>query len=366
MQLYTKAPKWMMAAVKRREVGDLAGRILLSVTDYTLGFNEDFRQMTARQIADDIGSHPNHVRPALRSLIEGGYLVENEKGIGLGSEDTISQATRNVADEQRETLQTTRNVATRDVVQSNAKRCSTATRGVARTGPKASNDAGFQKPKKNSKENLKENPLAPKGEDEGESVPDEVPFSEPLSDEPDDLPDFSEDTSPAWKKDPAFVAWWKAYPGPRKSGAPKAFDLWRKNKLSPKAAVVMARLAEDAASDQWTKDDGQYIPGPVRWLGLRRWEDDPAQAEVPGSNLLQFPRKEGEPEWLHKWMRGKGTMRDLDWGPLMVNQFARSLDLHYPEAEVMAMVESHGLVATFTHYRAILLDAVARKEAARG
>jgi len=34
------------------------------------------------------------------------------------------------------------------------------------------------------------------------------------------------------------------------------------------------------ATEQWRKDNGQFIPHPQTWLNQRRWEDDVEPAEA--------------------------------------------------------------------------------------
>lgn len=155
---------------------------------------------------------------------------------------------------------------------------------------KSAKNAGLQAAPLNRREENKKRidntPLPPKGEDEGQEVPEEVPFSEPLLDEPGDLPD---DDEPTWKKDAAFVAFWKAYPGPRRKGAPKCFTLWKKHKLgTARLPDVIDKLNEDKASPEWVKDGGRFIPMPSTWLNQQRWLDDPVPPPPPESNLLPF------------------------------------------------------------------------------
>lgn len=72
---------------------------------------------------------------------------------------------------------------------------------------------------------------------------------------------------------PGFEAFWAAYP--RKIGkdaAAKAFA-----KLKPDEALlhaVLTAVKAQAASEQWTKDEGQFIPHASTWLNGRRWEDE--------------------------------------------------------------------------------------------
>ena len=70
-----------------------------------------------------------------------------------------------------------------------------------------------------------------------------------------------------------FERFWEAYPRHvNKQGAVKAFE---KAEIDEGLLEVILRAVErQKASDQWTKDNGQFIPHPATWLNQRRWEDD--------------------------------------------------------------------------------------------
>ena len=75
---------------------------------------------------------------------------------------------------------------------------------------------------------------------------------------------------------PGFEAFWSAYP--KKEGrkvAEQAFA--RIAPDEPLLATMLAALRRQAASEQWTKEFGKYVPMPATWLNGRRWED-----ELPG------------------------------------------------------------------------------------
>ena len=38
--------------------------------------------------------------------------------------------------------------------------------------------------------------------------------------------------------------------------------------------VLIAAIERQKQSQQWIKDDGQYIPNPATWLNQGRWEDE--------------------------------------------------------------------------------------------
>lgn len=73
-----------------------------------------------------------------------------------------------------------------------------------------------------------------------------------------------------------FEAFWKAYPNHKaRANAEKA---WKKVPANLHSAV-MAAVALQTQSLDWTKDNGQYIPHAASWLNGKRWEDQlPAAA----------------------------------------------------------------------------------------
>jgi hypothetical protein len=76
------------------------------------------------------------------------------------------------------------------------------------------------------------------------------------------------DDAPAYADD--FLRFWAAYP--RRVGKGAAAKAWAKAR--PPMAAVLAAVKACAATDQWRKDGGQFIPHPATFLNQRRWEDD--------------------------------------------------------------------------------------------
>ena len=71
---------------------------------------------------------------------------------------------------------------------------------------------------------------------------------------------------------------------PRKVAAGQARQEWAK--LSPDEALrkrIMSAVRAWARSPEWSRNDGQFIPKPARWLREQRWED------VPGVSLAPPP-----------------------------------------------------------------------------
>lgn len=68
----------------------------------------------------------------------------------------------------------------------------------------------------------------------------------------------------------AFERFWSVYP--RKIGKQSAKRAFERVKV-PLETLVTA-VERQKCSDQWTRDNGQYIPHPTTWLNQGRWDDD--------------------------------------------------------------------------------------------
>ena len=77
--------------------------------------------------------------------------------------------------------------------------------------------------------------------------------------------------------DDAFDRFWSVYP--RKTGKEAARKAFAKLKLPAETlAAILTALAWQCKSDQWTRDNGQYVPNPATYLNQGRWQDEPAAA----------------------------------------------------------------------------------------
>ena len=81
-----------------------------------------------------------------------------------------------------------------------------------------------------------------------------------------------------------FEQFWRAYP--KKVGKKKAQLAWKKAGDRPEIAQVIRRIEESKRTDQWTKDNGQFIPHPSTWINEGRWDDEPTQ--TPPSAMEKF------------------------------------------------------------------------------
>ena len=77
-----------------------------------------------------------------------------------------------------------------------------------------------------------------------------------------------------------FDAFWQAYPKKvGKADALKAFT-----KLKPDSELmqtILAAIAQWSKTDQWSKDNRQYVPMPATYIRGRRWEDELPQQDKP-------------------------------------------------------------------------------------
>jgi hypothetical protein len=69
-----------------------------------------------------------------------------------------------------------------------------------------------------------------------------------------------------------FEIFWKAYP--KKKNKDKAFEYWQKKKGKPPIAEILAKLAVQIKSDDWTKDGGKWIPYPGSYINAGGWFDE--------------------------------------------------------------------------------------------
>lgn len=71
-----------------------------------------------------------------------------------------------------------------------------------------------------------------------------------------------------------FAKFWHAYP--KKTAKDTALKAWAKIQDKPAIlAACLAALAWQKQSEQWQKDDGNFIPYPATYLNQSRWLDEP-------------------------------------------------------------------------------------------
>lgn len=71
-----------------------------------------------------------------------------------------------------------------------------------------------------------------------------------------------------------FLEFWSSYP--KKVGKGSAYKIFSRLKLTKKEKnAILTALDWQKKSDQWVRDNGQFIPYPATYLNQRRWEDEP-------------------------------------------------------------------------------------------
>ena len=68
-----------------------------------------------------------------------------------------------------------------------------------------------------------------------------------------------------------FEEFWQAYP--RKTGKLKAKQAWEKH--TPPLDAVLGSLEWQRRQDDWTRDNGKFIPHPTTYINQGRWMDEP-------------------------------------------------------------------------------------------
>jgi hypothetical protein len=105
-----------------------------------------------------------------------------------------------------------------------------------------------------------------------------------------------------------FERFWSAYPRHvAKQEAMKRFE-----KLNPSddlLETMLKAIEKQKGSEQWTKDNGQYIPHPSTWLNQSRWEDELPAAGTSGKivNAQGYSQRNYEDEdaaALERMLRG--------------------------------------------------------------
>ncbi len=82
----------------------------------------------------------------------------------------------------------------------------------------------------------------------------------------------------------AFDVFWQAYPKKvGKIAAKKAFD-----KVKVPVETLVQAIDQQKCSEQWSKNNGQYIPNPATWLNQGRWEDETPEQAQKGGDLPWF------------------------------------------------------------------------------
>lgn len=86
--------------------------------------------------------------------------------------------------------------------------------------------------------------------------------------------------------EPEFSKFWEFYP--RKKAKGDAYKAWIQTKsVRPQLAVILKALVVLRDSEDWTKENGQYVPYPASWLRAWGWAEvaEEQKADVRGDQL---------------------------------------------------------------------------------
>jgi len=124
-----------------------------------------------------------------------------------------------------------------------------------------------------------------------------------------------------------FDLFWQEYP--RKVGKQDCIKIWRhpkKRKLRPPIEDIIDALTVQKISDDWTKEEGRYIPNPSTWLNQGRWDDElrmPSETKAKDLQPKTYAQAQDAERrlaarWLLKEMKndkqknsGEGTVEDV-------------------------------------------------------
>ena len=73
--------------------------------------------------------------------------------------------------------------------------------------------------------------------------------------------------------DDDFEQFWMQYP--RKTGKKAALKAWNRAEDRPAIDLILLSVDQAKRSEQWRKDNGQFIPLPATWINQGRWDDRP-------------------------------------------------------------------------------------------
>lgn len=79
-----------------------------------------------------------------------------------------------------------------------------------------------------------------------------------------------------------FENFWKFYP--KKVGKAAVRQHWETKGLDKQAAEIEKALKSQLNQEQWSRDNGRYIPYPLTWLNQERWKDEIQEATSLNGN----------------------------------------------------------------------------------
>lgn len=106
-----------------------------------------------------------------------------------------------------------------------------------------------------------------------------------------------------------FEAFWKAYPPRRRTEKPDAYRVWCKTTQQYTVSQVMAALEAQKQSADWTKENGEFVPMPARWLRRLDPTDVVAAHQAPEAADVPEPFR-GKP-WVFHYVKAQGSIPEV-------------------------------------------------------
>ena len=98
--------------------------------------------------------------------------------------------------------------------------------------------------------------------------------------------------------DAFFDSFWKSYP--KKKGKDKCMRWFSSHKVTEELLEQMLQaIEEQKKSNDWQKDNGQFIPYPYTWLNQGRWKDE-VEESIKVNN---------QEDWLDDWYKKVGEIK---------------------------------------------------------
>lgn len=97
----------------------------------------------------------------------------------------------------------------------------------------------------------------------------------------------SNDKTNAISNEELFEAFWQAYPKKKNKGSA---EKWFKSHKPSKELVdtMLSKIEQQKKTNDWKKNEGQFIPYPSTWLNAKAWEDETTEVSL------------GTPAWFDK------------------------------------------------------------------
>lgn len=92
---------------------------------------------------------------------------------------------------------------------------------------------------------------------------------------------------------PGFADFWSIYPKTRRVAKSACLKKWKLHKLEAVSARIIDDVKRQSKSEQWTKNDGAFVPMPATYINQRRWEDTEEVGAVKASSLPNERQTDG-------------------------------------------------------------------------